>query len=64
MNECYLNFQKDFQAFISYRDVPGGPVDRNPPDHTRDTGLIPSHRRSHMPQRQLSPGTTSTESAL
>ena len=30
------------------QDFPDGPVDKNPPCNSGDTGLIPSLRRSHM----------------
>ena len=32
------------------RDLPGGPVVKNPPANAGDTGLIPGPGRSHMPR--------------
>ena len=31
-------------------DIPGGPVDKNPPANAGDMSLIPHLGRSHMPQ--------------
>ena len=39
------------RKYIKYdRDLPGGPVGKNPPATAGDTGSIPAKRRSHMPQ--------------
>ena len=47
-----------------HRDFPGGPVVKNPPSNTGDTGSIPS-RGTKIPHAawQLSPRTTTTEPA-
>ena len=46
------------------RDFPGGTVDKNPPANAGDTGSIPDPGRSHMPARQLSPRTMTSEPVL
>ena len=43
---------------------PGGAVVGSPPANAGDTGSIPGPERSHMPQKQLSPCTTTTEPVL
>ena len=41
---------KELSQDHTARDFPGGPVVKNPPASTGDTGSIPGPGRSHIPQ--------------